>query len=532
MGKDDPRAKSVAIATALAQALKRAGSSVVFGVPGGGSSLDLAGAAQSVGMRFVLTRGETAAAIMAGTHAELTGAPGAVLTTCGPGAASALNGAAQAQLDRQPLLVVTDSIGPTTAKRISHQLIDQRAMFAPIVKQSMRVGADRATELADEAVRVALEAPPGVVHIDVAPQEPSEAGSAQALTSSRRQRAELDRLFAESHSPVILLGVGAPDATAAIRSLVEGTACPVVATYKARGVIPESWPNACGLLTGATIEAPVLEAADLIVGIGLDPVELINAPWPYPAPMILLNAWPIETDYFGHDAEVVGALEELAPLVAEIASRGHGAHAHRDDYRARRQHLETESDRLTPYDLVRKSQEAFPDAMFAVDAGAHMLVAKPFLEVDEPREVLISSGLATMGFALPAAIGATLARPGRRVVCLTGDGGIGMALAELETAVRLALPITVVVFNDSALSLIEVKQRPEGHGGTDAVRYGDIDFAATAVACGGGGRRVRTSSELEEALTDAQRRDGVFVVDAAVDPSGYRDVLEVIRGRR
>ena len=113
-----------------------------------------------------------------------------------------------------------------------------------------------------------------------------------------------------------------------------------------------------------------------------------------------------------------------------------------------------------------------------------MLVTMPLWEVEEPDETLISSGLATMGFALPAAIAASVARPGRRVVCFTGDGGLGMALAELETVSRLGAPIVVVVFNDSALSLIEIKQRPGGHGGENAVRYRPTDFAALAQSSG------------------------------------------------
>jgi acetolactate synthase-1/2/3 large subunit len=166
-----------------------------------------------------------------------------------------------------------------------------------------------------------------------------------------------------------------------------------------------------------------------------------------------------------------------------------------------------------------------------IDAGAHMLVAMPLWEVERPGEALISSGLATMGFALPAAIAAAIARPDRHVLCLTGDGGLGMALAELETLVRLQLAVVVVVFNDRALSLIEIKQAAEGHGGSGAVRYGATDFAGVARAVGMPGRRVDDARALTELLDEAFRRGGPSLVDAVVDPSGYPEVLEATRGR-
>jgi len=146
--------------------------------------------------------------------------------------------------------------------------------------------------------------------------------------------------------------------------------------------------------------------------------------------------------------------------------------------------------------------------------------------------LLISSGLATMGFALPAAIAAALVRPGTRVVCFTGDGGIGMALAELETVARLHLPITVVVFNDSSLSLIAAKQLPEGHGGDAAVRYRSIDFAAVARACGVPAERVDDVDAYDRAVRSSFAAHGPMLLDVAVDPSAYGVVLDAIRGVR
>jgi acetolactate synthase-1/2/3 large subunit len=194
-----------------------------------------------------------------------------------------------------------------------------------------------------------------------------------------------------------------------------------------------------------------------------------------------------------------------------------------------------------------------PGTIATVDAGAHMLAVMPLWEVAEPRRLLISSGLATMGYALPAAIAAALCQPargepargepargepapgepapGEPVVAFTGDGGLGMTLAEIETAVRLALRIVVVVFNDSALSLIKIKQRPAGQGGAGAVSYRPVSYAAAAAAMGAAGVTVGTEPELAGALTAALRRPGPTVIDAHTDPAGYPAIMDLSRGQ-
>jgi acetolactate synthase-1/2/3 large subunit len=156
-----------------------------------------------------------------------------------------------------------------------------------------------------------------------------------------------------------------------------------------------------------------------------------------------------------------------------------------------------------------------------------MLVAMALWNTDHPSRVLISNGLATMGFALPAAVGAALAEPSCRVICLAGDGGLGMVLAELETLARLDLDVTVVVFNDATLTLIELKQAPGADPG--AVAYRGTDFAAVARAMGVPAATATTSEQLHDQLAGVRR--GPFLVDARIDRRSYRHVLQAIRGR-
>ncbi|MEZ5237208.1 MAG: thiamine pyrophosphate-dependent enzyme [Acidimicrobiales bacterium] len=166
-----------------------------------------------------------------------------------------------------------------------------------------------------------------------------------------------------------------------------------------------------------------------------------------------------------------------------------------------------------------------PDVTVTVDAGAHFLAVMPYWPVREPLGLLISNGLATMGFALPAAIGA--GRPGRPVLCLTGDGGLGMTLAELETLARLRLPVTVVVFDDATLSLIRVKQRP-GQGEAAAVRYETMDFAAIARAVGLEAAVAERAGEVTRLLDGGWDRPRL--IDARIDPAAYAHLITTTRG--
>ena len=179
---------------------------------------------------------------------------------------------------------------------------------------------------------------------------------------------------------------------------------------------------------------------------------------------------------------------------------------------------------MSPHDVVRAVRRALPPETIAtVDAGAHMLVAMPLFEVDEPRRCLISSGLATMGFSLPAAIAASLTTDAP-VVCMTGDGGLGMCLAELETAARLGRDLRVVVFDDATLTLIAIKQG-DGQGGDEAVRYGAVDFAAVARGLGLRAETVADAASLEAALA----QPGPSLTTVQIDPSAYAAVLAATR---
>lgn len=555
------------LADRLAGALAAAGATILFGLPGGGPNLDVLGAAERRGLTFVLAHAETPAAIMAGTFGLLTGAPAPVVVTRGPGAASVANGLAQATLDRFPLVVVADTVPRALAQRVAHQRLDQPALLGPAAKVSATVS-DATT---DDELRVLVAAaarwPYGGVHLDYDPtagsgEEPCRQPPPGPVVADGARGhdggvgAEALALVAAARRPVLVVGMEAaarPDGPELVAALAAALGCPVLTTYQALGVVPTEGPANAGLFTNGALEAPVLAAADLIVTVGLDLVEPIPAPWLHPAPVVRLSAVDQTDGYLPAAVDAVGDLgASLRAVVAGLRTTSPAADwpagaavRFRDDARRR---LRTEpgaaeggptdrppggaggAGRFGPIELVDTLVHGAPDPLtVTVDAGAHFLAVMPLWPAAAPHRVLISNGLATMGFALPAAIGAALARPGEPVLALTGDGGLSMVLAELETVARLGLPVTVVVFNDAALSLIEIKQQAH-HGGPGAVRYRPTDFAAIARASGLGACTVRTPSELAVAVSDPDAWRHPRLIDARIDPSPYRHLISATRG--
>jgi acetolactate synthase-1/2/3 large subunit len=520
------------LAKALAEGVRDHGANVVFGFPGGGPNLEVVGAVGDAGLRFVLTHGETTACMMAATYGLLTGRAGMAIATRGPGAACAVNGAAQAMLDRFPLLVVTDCVPSAQRDRFAHQRFDQQQLFAPVTKWS---GSLSDSPNAADAVRAALQLagsrPAGAVHLDydptgraVAPPDPVALPQSDLDTVMRA--ADLIR---GASKPIVIVGLEANAAYAAVLSAIERIGCPVLTTYQAAGVVPEGHPQLAGLFTSGVIETSLLFEADLIVAIGFDQVEPMPTAWRYDVPVVSISEVAACATLAPITIEVLGPLAATLEraIVAKCAgwSRDAGAVALAE---ARQVLAGTTTGGFGPLELADAVAKAVPPRTIAtVDAGAHFLSIMPFWPAVEPLQLLISNGLATMGFALPAAIAAALARPGRPVVCMVGDGGLAMTLAELETLARLQLPVTVVVFDDAALSLIEVKQKP-GQGGSSAVRFAPVDYAQVATAMGLDATVVTTAAEAEVALSKGWDRPRL--IDARIDPATYAPLIAATRG--
>lgn len=523
------------LAASLAGTLKARGVERIFGIPGGGSSLALMEAAGNAGLDFVLTRTEAAGTIMAAVTGELTGTPGVMLTGIGPGATSAVNGIAYASLERSPVILLTD--GPASSP---HQALDQNALYAPITKLQGRLLAQGGANLFARALNAALTPPWGPVQLDLT------AGDATALvddfatsalntngkTADSSHLEAARKLLGKSRKPVIIAGLETRHGKApvALREMADALNCPILVTMKAGGCIPASHPSYAGLFTGAIAEAEIVGKADMIILYGFDAIELIPGKWAYEAPILdlcLAETTPLPVD---PAARVTGDLATTAQaLMSDLETSDWCA----DDIASGLEKINAcfaLHGTVTAQTATQAAAEVAPHGTrLCVDAGAHMFAALAYWPAEEAFGVLKSDGLSTMGYALPAAIGSALQEPDRPALAITGDGGLMMCLAELTTAVERNCNITVVVINDAALSLIDIKQQRQQYK-TRGVRYPSVDFAACANAIGCRSWRIDDLDGIKPALKEAFAHDRPALVDIVCSPDGYGDQLTRIRG--
>ena len=534
------------VAAILAEALAAHGVARIFGVPGGGSSLDVMEAAAGKGIEFVLTRSENAAVMMAAATADLSGTLGVALTTKGPGVANAANGAACAALDRSPVMLITDGFTPQEAGYVTHQVFDQQGLLAPVTKRSSRLDqADVAAEIRD-LIELAATPPFGLVHVEIAGSHALQAVDVDPAKLRPRDLAagldeaavtQAEELIRNASRPILVAGLEArdPGVSWGVRTLAEALGCPVLTTYKAKGVVEDRHPQYAGIFTGGSAESDCVEKADLVVLCGLDPVELLRIPWRYNSPVVDIARVRHPVHYVEPAVGVYGPIgAALAMLnaglpgsdwaLAEIAQL-------RLSQMARLQYPECTG--LGPQQVVELAAHAALDLQvsprIAVDAGAHMFSVMAFWPAAQPHDVLISNGLATMAYAVPAAIASALHEPERPALAFTGDGGLLMCLGELSVAVEQAANMVVIVFNDQSLSLIDIKQQQRGLP-TRGVRWQPPDFAATMEGLGGRGFRVDNAHGYHAALTQALKNEGPSLIDVRVDPGGYLAQMKSLRG--
>jgi acetolactate synthase I/II/III large subunit len=529
------------VADLVVRRLREAGVRSLFGVPGGGGNLDLIEAAGRGGLPFFLTSTETAAAIAAIAQAEVTGCPGACLTTLGPGAASVVNGVACAYLERAPIFVFTDNYRSGDVGKFEHQRLPHRSLFERITSQSLSLAPDEAFGSIEQAFISIHEHPYGPVHIDC-PADFESAQIPEAILTVRRRdaaigndtREQMEQLLERARKPLVIAGLGArrPEDAGAIRRFCERRRVPAMVTYKAKGVVPDDHAWFAGVFTNAAIERPIVDESDLLIGIGLDPVELLPRPWTHMQPVIYCGppvlsagAVPFSVTF---EADVAAGVAQMEARLETSAWDSGRVRARLDD---QRRAISIPSNGFTAQHVVEgAAAQLARECRVTVDAGAHMFPATMLWPVAEPNGMLISNGLSTMGFALPAAIGAALVDRPRPVVALTGDGGLLMCVGELMTAARERLRVIVIVFNDAALSLIEIKQQarklsPAG------VALAPIDWPALAASFGVPAFIAREPRELERAIAEALTREGPSLIDARVDRSNYGDTIRAIRGQ-
>jgi len=512
--------------------LRAAGVHHVFGHPGG-EVVDLIEGFRQAGLEFVLARQETGAAFMAEAMTTSTGLPGACLATLGPGATNLVTGIAHAYLDRAPVIALTGQLPVDRYEIVTHQKLDLRALFAPITKWQARLNAANAASVTDRALRVAMRPRRGPVFLEVPSDVPAQEAAAYvtagtdahpAATPDPEALRTAQTLLGKSRRPVLLAGLEAlgDDVVAPLRRLAEAWAIPTILSPKAKGLLRDDHPLSVGTIEGlgsAKLYEWIAER-DLVLMVGFDPVEF-DRDWTFTAPVIHIGPLPNDDRYYPAAVELVGDLPAALGALAASASPKDATDASRfrDEFRSFVRPTRTG---LTSQQVLAALREVLPeDALVSCDVGYNKSVAIQCWPAFTPRTFFVSNGLSSMGYGLPAAIGLKLAHRDRAVACILGDGGFAMSVAELETAARLGLALTVVILADEALQQIKAGQQRKGFAVTGTT-FGALDYRALATAYGADGAEVRTIDECRAAFRDAARSRRVTLVAAHVDPESYR----------
>lgn len=527
----------------IARRLAEAGCTHVFGIPGG-EVLVLMDALREAGIEFILAKHENSAGFMAEGLWQATGAPPVLLATLGPGMANAVNVVANAKLDRVPLIFLTGAIDAADRHTYTHQVIDHQAILRPIVKASFELADGAADAIIDKALVIASDCPPGPVHIDLpiglAGREQGRALPVRRARPVPAQPAGGEDLVSALHlisgagRPLMIVGAEAleyKDAPDILTALALDFAIPVITTYKAKGAFPETdflSLGAAGLSPLADRALmPLIEASDLILLVGYDPVEMRadwTAPWDSAAkPVIEFTGAP--NTHYVHMANVsfVGDITAALMTVALRLTPNADSWVEGEPSRARQQLAEAfrADEDWGPAAIADEVRKHLPeDGIATVDSGAHRIVLSHVWQCTRPKTLLQSTGLATMGCALPLAIGARLAAPERPVVAFMGDACLEMVLGELATLRDLELPVVVIVYVDESLALIEKKQR-ESQLENLGVDFPGTDFVAVARAMGGKGVAVSDRKALARAVKAALRADCFTVIAAKIDRQSY-----------
>jgi acetolactate synthase-1/2/3 large subunit len=521
--------------------LKSAGISRGFGIPSG-NVLPLMEAMRKGGLDFVLTAHEGSAGFAADVTGRLTGAPGLCIATLGPGATNLATGIGDAWLDRSPLIAITCNLNTDQLGRRIQMWIDHHALFKPITKATLPLRKGEIGSTLAEAIRIATSEPLGPVHLDL-PEDVALASTnepvpalptpAKLPPASDEAIARAAQLIAAARRPIAVIGASAMrlrDPTL-LRQVVERFGLPFATTTMAKGLIGEEHPLSLGCIERACRQAQrkLLRSADLIVGLGYDTIEVEFEAWIGDVPLLQIDIEPADiapSVQLAH--QVTGDLDtSLARLAGQAGRQNSWTLEQIDDHRrAFQTALRPASSAFTAHAAIDAVRRALPrDGVLAFDVGAHTHQIASQWTTHASKTFLITNGWSSMGFGLPAAIAAKLARPDLPVACLIGDGCFQMTCGEVATAKRLGITLPIVVLDDKWLALIKVKQIRR-----QLPLYGtalqDEDYREPpAHYFGVPARGVRSAEALEEAVTAALAERGPTVIEAVVDSEHYIDTV-------
>ncbi|MEG6291797.1 acetolactate synthase large subunit [Enterobacter bugandensis] len=520
--------------------LERQGITTVAGIPGG-TVLPLYDAlSQSTQIRHVLARHEQGAGFIAQGMARTQGKPAVCMACSGPGATNLVTAIADARLDSIPLICITGQVPSSMIGTDAFQEVDTYGISIPITKHNYLVrDISELPQVISDAFRIAQSGRPGPVWIDI-PKDVQTAEIEIDILPEPGERAPAPEFSAESvrdaaaminaaKRPVLYLGGGAINAADEIRQFAEKANLPTTMTLMALGMLPKAHPLSLGMLGmhGARSTNYILQEADLLIVMGarFDDRAIGKTEQFCPNAKIIhvdidrAELGKIKQPHVAIQGDVAEVLAQLIPqtdatdradwrqLVADLQREFPGA-------------IPTEGDPLSHYGLINAVAACVDDsAIITTDVGQHQMWTAQAYPLNRPRQWLTSGGLGTMGFGLPAAVGAALANPDRKVICFSGDGSLMMNIQEMATAAENQLDVKIILMNNEALGLVHQQQSLFYKQGVFAATYpGMINFMQIAAGFGLHTCDLNAEEDAHAALQAAISRPGPALIHVRIDP--------------
>ena len=536
----------------VVETLNAAGVQFVFGIPG--AKVDaIFDALDDGGPQLIICRHEQNAAFMAAAVGRLTGIPGVVLVTSGPGTTNIATGLLTANTEQDPVVALAGAVQLSDRLKRTHQSMDAAAFLRTVTKSAVEsTHPDDVSEAVANAFRAASTEPKGaaavVLSASVLASETSALLREFSMPPAPGTAREIDitvtsELIRSARNPVLLVGLRGAEinATDALRALIRDTSLPVVETFQAAGLVSRElehhYLGRVGLFRNQPADK-ALDESDLIIAVGYDAVEYDPILWNADTgrhivhidsvPVALDNNYQPTLELGGDIPSTIDALREalqgytVPALAATRAQQLHHELAQIDDLA---RHADAAPGSVDPARLVLLMRDVLSDdATIACDIGSNYIFMARHFRVYHPRHLLFSNGQQTLGVALPWAMAAALVRPGTQIVSVSGDGGFLFSATELETATRLGLSLTHIIMRDNSYNMVAFQEQAK-YGRTSGVQLGDYDIVSFANAFGAHGRRVSTLDEFEVALRRSIDEEGVSIIDITVDYSKNADLL-------
>jgi acetolactate synthase-1/2/3 large subunit len=532
--------------------LEAQGVEYVFGIPG--AKIDkLFDTLVDSTIKTVVCRHEQNAAFIAAGIGRMTGKAGVCIGTSGPGCSNLVTGLATATSEGDPVVALGGAT--TVANRLKrvHQAMDTVPIFKPITKYSAEVNSSEAiSEIVADAFRAAESGRPGAAFVSLPMDIMTAEAKGEVLTPVKpeslgaaddHELSEAVGLINKAQNPVLLLGMLAsqPETAEAIRIFLKKTGLPVVNTYQAAGAVGQDLFGQFGGRVGLFHNQPgdrLLDASDLVITVGYDPIEYDAALWNRVRKGAVIHIDVVRPDAdkdYKPAVELIGNIKailvQLTPLVDVIDRKKNSEIlseiAMDREVFAERAKLMNGSP-IHPMRFVHELQGLMSDDMtFCLDMGSFHIWLARYLYSFRARQVLITNGQQTMGVGLPWAIAASLVRPSEKVISISGDGGFMFSSMELETAVRLKCNLVHIVWMDGGYDMVRFQQIAK-YGREAAVEFGPVDVVGIAKACGAHGMMIHRPEEVTPSIKKALEIQGPVVIGVPVDYSDNHKLMEIM----